>query len=180
LAWPEKQETLHLEHQGQGAPWVAVSSRVASTLKGERTSGYTLQRTLTPVEQKVAGTWSRGDVARVRLDLSAQTAMGWVVVEDPIPAGATIVGRGLARDSQILSSGEKTEALAPIFSEAGQEWHRVYYDYVPAGKWTFEYTVRFNSSGTFLLPPSRVEAMYVPELYAERSNPTLTIAEPGP
>ena len=179
LAWPDRQEDLHLDHQGDGAPWVAVVSRAAIKGEGERANGYTIHRALTPVEQKVPGTWSRGDVARVRLDLTAQTAMGWVVVEDPIPAGATIVGRGLQRDSRILASGEKDD-LRPTFAEAGQEWNRVYYDFVPAGKWAVEYTVRFNSSGTFLLPPSRVEAMYVPELYAERANPVLTIAEPRP
>ena len=43
---------------------------------------------MTPVEQKTAGAWSRGDVYRVRLDLSAQADMSWVVVDDPIPASA--------------------------------------------------------------------------------------------
>lgn len=178
FAWPAQQETLHLEHQGAGAPWVAVSSRMASKAEVKHENGYTINRTLTPVEQAVPGTWSRGDVARVHLEMTAQTNMGWVVVEDPIPAGATIIGRGLNRDSQILTAGQKSENLRPTYEEAGKEWYRVYYQDVPAGKWAVEYTVRLNTSGTFLLPASRVEAMYVPELYAEKSNPAMSIAEP--
>ena len=34
----------------------------------------------------------RGDVVRVRLDIDAQSDMTWVVVNDPIPSGATILG----------------------------------------------------------------------------------------
>ena len=40
------------------------------------------------VEQKTKGQWTRGDVMRVRLDLEAQSDMSWVVVNDPVPAGA--------------------------------------------------------------------------------------------
>ena len=40
---------------------------------------HTITRTLTPIEQKVNGRWSRGDVARVTLTIDAQSDMGWVV-----------------------------------------------------------------------------------------------------
>jgi hypothetical protein len=178
--WPAKPATLRLEHQGPGAPWVAVTSRVATRATGERSNGYTIARTLTPVVQAHPGQWSRGDVARVHLDLSAQTAMGWVVVADPIPTGATIIGQGLTRDSALLAQGEEQAGLAPAFTEAGHQGFRAYYQYVPTGPWSVEYTVRFNSSGDFRLPPTRVEAMYVPELYAEQGNPVLTIGESRP
>ena len=39
--------------------------------------------------------WSRGDTYRVQLDIDAQADMTWVVVNDPVPAGATILGSGL-------------------------------------------------------------------------------------
>ena len=38
--------------------------------------------------------------------IDAQSDMTWVVVEDPVPAGATILGGGLGRDSQLLAQGE--------------------------------------------------------------------------
>jgi uncharacterized protein YfaS (alpha-2-macroglobulin family) len=33
-----------------------------------------------------------------------------------------------------------------------------------------EYTVRLNNVGDFALPPSRVEAMYAPEMFGEVPN----------
>jgi hypothetical protein len=33
-----------------------------------------------------------------------------------------------------------------------------------------EYTIRLNNVGEFSLPPSRVEAMYAPEMFGEAPN----------
>ncbi len=52
---------------------------------------------------------------------------------------------------------------------------RAYYDYVPKGKWLLEYTVRFNTPGRFGLPPTRVEALYAPDVRGESPNPVLEI-----
>ena len=59
------------------------------------------------MQQHKPGRWSRGDVVRVRLDLDAAAGLSWVVVSDPIPAGATILGSGLGRDSALLTEGER-------------------------------------------------------------------------
>ena len=41
---------------------------------------------------------------------------------------------------------------------------------MPKGRFSTEYTVRLNNPGTFQLPPTRVEAMYAPEMFGERPN----------
>ena len=38
---------------------------------------------------------------------------------------------------------------------------------MPKGQFSVEYTVRLNNDGRFQLPPTRVEAMYAPELFGE-------------
>ena len=43
--------------------------------------------------------------AGFRMVLDAQTDMSQVVMADPVPAGATILGSGLGRDSAIASAG---------------------------------------------------------------------------
>ena len=140
-------------------------------------SGFTLQRSVQPVEQKVPGQWSRGDVARVRLQLEAQADATWVVVDDPVPAGATILGTGLGGQSRRLTAGETgTGYVWPAFEERRFEAFRAYYRYVPKGAWTVEYTVRFNQAGSFQLPPTRVEAMYAPERMGEWPNGVLEVA----
>ena len=102
--------------------------------------------------------------------------MSWVVVNDPVPAGATILGTGLGRDSQILSGGETRQGWVwPAFEERKLDSFRAYYRFVPKGKWTVEYTARLNNAGEFLLPPTRVEAMYAPEMFGEMPNAKLKV-----
>lgn len=183
LPWPKGKEkekgkgTLTLAHRGGGHPWATVQGLAAVPLKEPLSSGYAVKKTFTPVQRKAAGRWSRGDVVRVRLTIDAQADMTWVVVNDPIPAGGTILGSGLGRDSRLLTRGEKREGLAwPAFTERSFDAFRAYYEFVPKGRWTVEYTVRLNNGGTFLLPSTRVEALYSPEMFGEIPNRAFVVA----
>ncbi|AAU91956.1 conserved domain protein [Methylococcus capsulatus str. Bath] len=176
LPWPDGPGTLEVRHQGTGKPWAIVQSRAAIPLKEPLFTGFSIKRTVTPVERKQPGAWNRGDVARVTLELDAQSDMSWVVVDDPIPAGASILGGGLGRDSALLTRGERQTGWTwPIYEERRFDAYRAYYDYVPKGKWNIEYTVRYNNPGSFELPPTRVEAMYAPEMFGELPNKALVI-----
>jgi uncharacterized protein YfaS (alpha-2-macroglobulin family) len=137
--------------------------------------GLQVSRTITPVEQKSPGRWSVGDTARVTLTLSSSAALTWVVIRDPVPSGATILGRGLARESTLARQGQQRSGAWPVFEERAAESYRGYYRYVPQGTWTVEYTVRINNAGTFEFPPARVEAMYAPEIFGETPVPAMTV-----
>ena len=127
-------------------------------------------------QQLFAAGWSRGDVARVHLEVEAQADMTWVVVDDPIPAGSTVLGRGLGGDSTLLAQGEKKQGTVwPAFEERTFEGFRAYYRYVPKGKFIVEYSVRLNNPGEFNLPATRVEAMYAPEMFGELPNADWTV-----
>jgi uncharacterized protein YfaS (alpha-2-macroglobulin family) len=172
FGWPRGgRDTLTVSHEGMGNPWATFQSLAAIPLKEPFSSGYRIRKTIAPVRQKEKGRWSRGDVVRVTLDLEAQADMTWVVVHDPVPGGGTILGTGLGRDSRLLTREEKREGLAwPAFTERAFDSYRSYFAFVPKGKWTVEYTVRLNNEGTFLLPPTRVEALYAPEMLGEIPN----------
>jgi len=177
LPWPKAEGTLKVAHRGGGRPWATVQSLAAVPLKEPFSSGYSVKKKYTPVQQKAAGRWSRGDVVRVTLEVDAQADMTWVVVNDPIPAGGTILGSGLGRDSRLLARGEKREGLAwPAFTERSFDSFRAYYEFVPKGKWTVEYTVRLNNGGMFLMPSTRVEALYSPEMLGEIPNRAFEVA----
>ncbi len=174
--WPAVRTPLSLRVEGAGRPWATVQSLAAIPLKEPISSGYRIRKTLVPVEQREKNTWSRGDIVRVRLEMEAQADMTWVVVSDPIPAGAAILGTGLGRDSRLLTKGEKAEGWTwPVFEERSFEAFRAYYEMVPKGKWTVEYTLRLNAQGTFGLPPTRVEALYSPEMFGEIPNATIEV-----
>jgi uncharacterized protein YfaS (alpha-2-macroglobulin family) len=176
LPWPRGAAALDLRHDGGGKPWVTVQSLAAIPLAAPLSSGYTITKTVTPVEQAAAGAWARGDVYRVRLELEAQGDMTWVVVDDPVPAGATVLGSSLGNDSRIGARGEKASGWAwPAFQERTFSAFRSYYEFVPKGKWTVEYTVRLNNAGRFGLPPTRVEAMYSPGMFGELPNAAVEV-----
>ena len=182
LPWGKAAEkgTLGVTHSGAGKPWLTLQSLAAVELKAPFNAGYQIKKTITPIEQAnkalPSGSYSRGDVLRITLEVNASSDMTWVVITDPVPGGATILGSGLGRDSEIATQGEKrTGACWAAFEERSFESFRSYYEYLPKGMVKMEYTVRLNNVGTFSLPPSRVEAMYAPEMFGEVPNMRVTV-----
>lgn len=176
LAWPKSTMPLKLEHAGEGRPWATIQSLAALPLKAPLFTGYQIQRKIIPIEQKERDRWHRGDIVKIHLDIDAQSDMTWVVVDDPVPGGATILGTGLGGDSKLLSQDEKKQGWVwPAFEERTFTAFHAYYRFVPKGKFTLEYTVRLNNEGSFNLPPSRVEAMYAPEMFGELPNDKVVV-----
>jgi uncharacterized protein YfaS (alpha-2-macroglobulin family) len=176
LPWPTGSSSLTAQHEGAGRPWLTVQALAAVPLKAPLAAGYRVVRTVSAVERKVPDAWSRGDILRVRLEVDAQTDMTWVVVSDPVPTGATLLGGGLGRDSAIATQGEKREGRSwPAYEERAFDAWRGYYEWLPRGKHVVEYTLRLNASGRFVLPPTRVEAMYAPETFGEAPVPVLDV-----
>ena len=176
LPWSKAgKDTLGVTHQGSGKPWLTLQSVAAVELKAPFNAGYQIKKTITPVEQAnkslPAGSYTRGDVLRITLEVNASADMTWAVITDPVPGGATILGSGLGRDSEIATQGEQREGDAwPAFEERSFESFRSYYQFMPKGVVKMQYTIRLNNVGEFSLPPSRVEAMYAPEMFGEAPN----------
>jgi uncharacterized protein YfaS (alpha-2-macroglobulin family) len=179
LPWASAaKDTLAVTHEGSGKPWLTLQSLAAVPLKAPFSAGYQISKTITPVEQSVKGQYTRGDVLRITLKVNASADMTWVAITDPVPGGATILGgagTGLGRDSQIATRGEKNTVSMggggwPAFDERSFEAFRSYYAYLPKGELQIHYTVRLNNVGSFALPPSRIEALYAPEMFGEAPN----------
>ena len=173
---------LAVTHEGSGSPWLTLQSLAAVPLKAPFAAGYQIKRSVTPLEQAdkslPAGHYSRGDILRVTLEVNASADMTWVAITDPVPGGATILGSGLGRDSAIASSGEKSEGWGWLaYEERSFESFRAYYEYLPKGKLKMEYTVRLNNPGVFNLPPTRVEALYAPEMFGEAPNAPVQVRQ---
>jgi uncharacterized protein YfaS (alpha-2-macroglobulin family) len=178
LPWPKAggAQALTVAQDGSGKPWLTIQSVAAVARDQPFFAGYQVRKTITPVEQAVKGRYSRGDVLRVTLDVVASADMTWVVVSDPIPGGASILGNGLGRDSLISSQGEQRSGNAwPAFEERSFEAYRSYYRYLPKGTVQLQYTMRLNNVGDFAVPPTRVEAMYAPEMFGEAPSPRIRV-----
>jgi len=179
LPWPRGRDTLRAAHRGSGAPWAEIRSLAAIPLKKPFAAGYRVTRSIRPVEQKTKGAWTAGDVVRVKLEMVADSDMTWVVVSDPVPAGASILRTDIGGGSALLKAGERSRGDAwPAFTEKSFEACRFYYEFVPKGTWSVEYTLRLNNAGDFRLPPTRVEALYAPEMFGEAPNGDLRVEAP--
>jgi uncharacterized protein YfaS (alpha-2-macroglobulin family) len=168
---------LKLKHEGEGQPYVSVTTLAAVPITAPVQRGYNVKREIIPIDQKTPGKWSRGDVLRIRLNIDARDDMGWVVVEDPVPAGASILSSGKQRSSALLTQNETNQGNAwPAWQERLFDTYRAYYEHVPRGRFSLEYSIRLNSDGKFQLPPTRVEAMYAPEMFGEVPNGVFEVA----
>jgi uncharacterized protein YfaS (alpha-2-macroglobulin family) len=164
---------LIIAQSGGQAPWALVSVNAAVPLKTPLFSGYRISRTVTPVLQSTKGQWSRGDVMRVRITIEASAGRTWVVVNDPVPPGATILN-GLGGQSAQLNS-TRDDASGPSYVDRGNDVWRGYYEWMPTGTVISEYTLRLNGTGRFQLPPTRVEAMYSPDIRGQLPNAPIEV-----
>ena len=129
-----------------------------------------MEKSVSIVSQKNKGWLTRGDVIRVTITVDATVERNWVVVSDPVPPGATIIG-DLGGQSGILAAATGGgEGVSPVYVERGRDAWRGYFDWVPAGRFTVRYAVRLNGTGRFNLPPTRVEAMNSPDIRAQVPN----------
>jgi uncharacterized protein YfaS (alpha-2-macroglobulin family) len=168
FALPAQRSMLLLGQQGGAGPWANVSIVAAVPLRQPLFAGYRLTKDTQVVERKRADRLSRGDVVRVRLTVEASADRNWVVVSDPVPPGATIVS-GLGGQSALLNQSSN-DTGEPSYVERGRDGWRGYFAWLPRGRTVVEYTVRLNGVGRFNLPPSRVEAMYSPDIRAAVPN----------
>lgn len=181
LPWskPGQRGTLELRHAGSGAPWATV--QVMAAMKGATpvAHGVSVTRTVSPVQQRVAGQWSEGDIMKVTLALQAHANASWLVINDPIPSGATILGKGLGGESALAQAAGADKSSwwsQPSYVERAGDSYRAYYQRVSAShSWSTSYLVRLNNAGTFSFPSTRVEAMYAPEIFAESPNLALEV-----
>ncbi|PLK26927.1 alpha-2-macroglobulin [Novosphingobium sp. TH158] len=167
---------LAMTQSGGAGPWASVTVRAAVPLKEPLMAGYRLAREVTVVSAREKGRLSAGDVVRVKLSITATADRNWVVLADPLPPGATVMS-GLGGQSALArkDEGRASEGAYPAYVENQKDSWRAYFDWLPRGTTTVEYTVRLNGSGQFTLPPARVEAMYAPSIRAQLPVGAMTV-----
>ena len=192
---PSVQTPLLLRQSAGSGPWATVQVSAAVPLTQPLFAGYRVSKKVEPVSQRVKGQYSRGDVLKVTVLVEATAERNWVVVNDPIPAGATLVS-DLGGQSQMLAGQEQAgggsrfsvtdkdgkvwdvqAGVSPAYVERRRDSWRGYFDWVPRGNFAIVYLMRLNGAGTFSMPSTRVEAMYSPSINAQLPNASMTIAQ---
>lgn len=115
-----------------------------------------------------------GDLVLIDLVVAAPSLRHFVVIEDPLPAGFEAVDASLATTSSSLDIA--FNPAGPDASATGfqSSWYRrelrddrvlFFADELPAGLYHYRYLARATALGRFVVPPTRVEEMYQPEVF---------------
>ena len=145
--------------------------------------GFVVQRTYEAVDdpddvwQDEDGVWhiKLGARVRVRLTMVADNRRYHVALVDPLPAGLESVNPALAVSQSIPADpnqarsywwwgswyqhqnlrDERVEAFTPLL------WEGVY---------EYDYVARATTPGTFVVPPTKAEEMYAPEVFGRSGS----------
>jgi uncharacterized protein YfaS (alpha-2-macroglobulin family) len=97
-----------------------------------------------------------GDQLEVQLSVRSRHAAEYVHLRDPRPAGT---------EPESLRSGWKWEIL-PLYEEVRDSGANFFFEWLPAGEYTFKHRLRVAHAGTFRVSPATLQSMYAPEFAA--------------
>ncbi len=98
-----------------------------------------------------------GDQVEVQLSLRAKHAAEYVHLRDP---------RGAGFEPETTTSGYKWDLGIGWYEEVRDSGTNFFFEWLPAGEYTFKYRLRANLAGTFRVGPAQVQSMYAPEFVA--------------
>ncbi|MBL7183244.1 MAG: Ig-like domain-containing protein [Anaerolineae bacterium] len=129
-----------------------------------------------------------GDVIRVDLTIIAPNDLYYVVVEDPLPAGAEAIDTGLATTSllamePVLHRQPEDDRWYPFYwwwnwysrSELRDEKVVLFANYLPKGTYEYSYTMRATLPGDYHVIPTVAQEFYFPEVFGRSDSRLLSI-----
>ena len=166
---PESMSTIVVEKETKGFLFASATWHFSTEQLPEKAAGdfFLVERryfkrwhdgkewVLLPLEE--GARIETGDQVEVQLSLRSRHAAEYVHLRDPRAAGfepestqsAYRWGHGIGWYEEIRDSGSN-----------------FFFDWLPAGEYTFRYRLRANLSGTFRVSPATVQSMYAPEFTA--------------
>ncbi|MBJ6764260.1 hypothetical protein JGU66_26080 [Myxococcaceae bacterium JPH2] len=123
------------------------------------------EATLKPLEE--GAVLQPGDEVEVQLSLRAKHAAEYVHLRDPRAAGL---------EPENAQSRHKWDLGIVWYEETRDSGTNFFFEWLPAGEYTFKYRLRANMAGTFRVSPATVQSMYAPEFTAYSTGARLTVA----
>jgi uncharacterized protein YfaS (alpha-2-macroglobulin family) len=167
---------------------------VQKTLRAVTPEG--LSEAIRTIPERGMGRFSGGDLVLADLIVVTPSPREFVVLEDPLPAGLEAVDARLATTAAWLavpeSGGEPGSVDAVETAEEYEDelahgraflpsWYRreirddrvlFFVDHMAAGMYHYRYIARATTLGKFVVPPTKAEEMYSPEVFG-RTGATL-------
>jgi uncharacterized protein YfaS (alpha-2-macroglobulin family) len=107
-----------------------------------------------------------GDQVEVHLSIRAKHAAEFVHLRDP---------RGAGFEPETLHSQYKWDLGIGWYEEVRDSGTNFFFEWLPAGEYTFTYRLRANMSGAFKVGPATLQSMYAPEFTAYSAGHLLEV-----
>ncbi len=107
-----------------------------------------------------------GDQVEVHLSISAKHAAEYVHLRDP---------RGAGFEPETLHSQYKWDLGIGWYEEVRDSGTNFFFEWLPAGEYTFKYRLRANMAGAFKVGPATLQSMYAPEFTAYSAGHRLEV-----
>ena len=139
------------------------------------------------IPKKTSDAVNAGELVIVDLLFESAEPRERVVLDDPLPAGLEALDYDLdttskaSRDASAKQPDPKATWLGTTFRtatlrrEVRDDRVVTYFDRIEPGMYRVSYLARASSVGTFVVPPTRIEAMYSPEVFGRTAASTLSV-----
>jgi len=167
--------------------------------------GFVVQRSYEGVDDPAdvwldsEGVWhvKSGAKVRVRVTLVNDSRRTNMALIDPLPAGLEALNPALAITGQIpnpVDEGLRRSGTSGVVADEGLWWRGPWFDhqnlrddraeayssYLWAGTHEYSYVARATTPGTFVVPPSRAEEIYAPEVFGRSASVLMVVEDPSP
>ncbi len=107
-----------------------------------------------------------GDEVEVQISIRSKHAAEYVHLRDPRAAGL---------EPGITVSRWKWDLGLAFYEETRDSGSNFFFEWLPAGEYTFKYRLRANMAGVFKVGPATVQSMYAPEFAAYSAGATIVV-----
>jgi hypothetical protein len=121
--------------------------------------------------------WAVGDVVNVRLTVTTDEELHYVIVEDMLPAGFEPLNERLETETtRVPRQPGRWYWWGYERKELRDEKVTFFDSYMPPGKHVFDYAVRVVTPGVFSARPAEVYTMYRPEVWGRSASDRVSVA----
>jgi alpha-2-macroglobulin len=188
------QNVLTIQKEGAGRLYyrVGMTYAPASLALAAADHGFVVERKYEGVDARgdvtrgADGTWriKAGARVRVRLTMVNENRRYHVALVDPLPAGLEAMNPALATTGPIPSDPSEQKArgaywwwYGPWYEHQNLRDERVeaFASLLWAGVHTYSYVARATTPGSFVVPPTKAQEMYMPETFGRSASDRVVI-----
>jgi len=175
---------LKIDKQGPGILYYGARLTYAPRQKLEpRDQGIAVYKTISSLDGKPLESIKAGTLLVVTLELVFSKESLYVVVDDPLPAGVEAVNQDFLTESEEMRrklaalEGESAASFWEGFNHIELHDNRVllFADSLAAGIHRHRYLARALTPGQFMMPGTKAEEMYAPEVFGRSAEQAVKI-----